>query len=211
LARRGPPERLRLGLAQLGRLDETAEEVRRIAEFFPGAESRLVLGEAATERGVLEARPDQYRTISFSTHALMAGELPGLTEPAIVLTADDDDAPMDGLLTASDVATLELDADLVLLSACNTAAPDAGPFAEGLSGLARAFLQAGARSLLVSHWSVASHATVELTTGFIAVARAEPGRRRAEALRDAMLRMADGPDPQLRHPAFWAAFVVVGG
>jgi CHAT domain-containing protein len=211
LARRGPPERLRLGLAQLGRLDETAEEVRRIAEFFPEAESRLVLGEAATERGVLEARPDQYRTISFSTHALMAGELPGLTEPAIVLTADDDDAPMDGLLTASDVATLELDADLVLLSACNTAAPDAGPFAEGLSGLARAFLQAGARSLLVSHWSVASHATVELTTGFIAVARAEPGRRRAEALRDAMLRMADGPDPQLRHPAFWAAFVVVGG
>jgi CHAT domain-containing protein len=141
----------------------------------------------------------------------MAGELPGLAEPAIVLTAGDEDAPMDGLLTASDVAALELDADLILLSACNTAAPDAGPYAEGLSGLARAFLQAGARSLLVSHWSVASTATVELTAGFVAEVQSHPGRRRAKALREAMVKMIDGPDRALRHPAFWSPFVVVGG
>lgn len=80
----------------------------------------------------------------------MAGEIPGLAEPAIVLTPNDEDVPFEGLRTASDVAVMRLDADLVMLSACNTAVPESGPDAEGLSGLARAFLQAGARRLLVS-------------------------------------------------------------
>ena len=80
----------------------------------------------------------------------MAGEIPGLAEPAIVLTPNDEDVPFEGLRTASDVAVMRLDADLVMLSACNTAVPESGPYAEGLSGLARAFLQAGARRLLVS-------------------------------------------------------------
>jgi hypothetical protein len=80
----------------------------------------------------------------------------------------------DGLLMASDVAALEMDADPVILSAGNTAAPDGGTFADGFSGLARAFLHAGARSLLVSNWSIASEATVELTTGFLTALRESP-------------------------------------
>ncbi|MGG5811344.1 CHAT domain-containing protein [Falsiroseomonas sp. CW058] len=209
MARRGPPAGLRRQLAALDRLADTADEVRRIAGLLGEGDSRLVLRDAATERGVMQAEPRRFRVISFSTHALMAGELPGLAEPAIVLTADDDDAPMDGLLTASDVATLELDAELVMLSACNTAAPDGGPYAEGLSGLARAFLQAGARSLLVSHWTVSSEATVALTTAFIAAQKSAPGARRAEALRQAMLRMLTADGRHL-HPSDWAPFVVVG-
>jgi CHAT domain-containing protein len=90
---------------------------------------------------------------------------------------------------ASDVAALEMDADPVILSACNTAAPDGGPFADGFSGLARAFLHAGARSLLVSHWSIASEATVELTTGFLTALRESPNIRRAQALQKSMLKM----------------------
>jgi CHAT domain-containing protein len=93
----------------------------------------------------------------------MAGELSGIAEPGLILSpparATEAD---DGYLSASEVAQLKLDADWVLLSACNTAAPDGTPGAEGLSGLAKAFFYAGARSLLVSHWAVVSDATVRL-------------------------------------------------
>jgi CHAT domain-containing protein len=105
---------------------------------------------------------------------------------------------------------MNIDADLVILSACNTAAPDGGPFADGFSGLARAFLHAGARSLLVSNWSVASDATVGLTTGFFRAIRESPRMRRADALRTSMLKMLDDGDSTFTHPGFWGPFVVVG-
>src|SRR5215472_16866184 len=114
----------------------------------------------------------------------------------------------DGLLMASDIAALQTDADLVILSACNTAGPDGGPFADGFSGLARAFLHAGARSLLVSNWSVDSKATVELTTSFVRAIREAPRVRRADALRTSILKMLDGGDRTVMHPGFWAPFVV---
>ena len=107
---------------------------------------------------------------------------------------------------------MKLDADLVILSACNTAAPDGTPGAAGLSGLAKAFVHAGSRSLLVSHWYVASEAAQRLTTGMLAeLARAGPGLGRAEALRRSMLALLDDAGrPDLAHPGFWAPFVVVG-
>jgi CHAT domain-containing protein len=96
----------------------------------------------------------------FATHGLMSGDLGGLAEPALVLTPPPEASPdNDGLLTASKIATLKLNASWVVLSACNTAAGDGTPDAGGLSGLAKAFFYAGARSLLVSHWSVPSQAT----------------------------------------------------
>ena len=96
----------------------------------------------------------------------MAGEISGLNEPGLVLTPPEKPSEEDhGFLAASETATLDLNADWVLLSACNTAAADGAPGAEGLSGLARAFFYAGARTLLVSHWSVYSTAAVALTTG----------------------------------------------
>ncbi len=117
----------------------------------------------------------------------------------------------DGLLTASEIARyLKLDADWVILSACNTAAGDK-PGAEGLSGLAKAFFYAGARALLVSHWSVPSDSTVKLTTRMLAEAAENPGIARAEALKRSMLALMNDPDnPHFAHPLFWAPFVVVG-
>ncbi len=117
----------------------------------------------------------------------------------------------DGLLTASEIARyLQLDADWVILSACNTAAGDK-PGAEGLSGLAKAFFYAGARALLVSHWSVPSDSAVKLTTAMLAEAAENPGIARAEALRRSMLALMNDPDnPHFAHPMFWAPFVVVG-
>ena len=106
---------------------------------------------------------------------------------------------------------MKLNANWVVLSACNTAAADGTPGAEGLSGLAKAFFYAGARSLLVSHWPVASEATVPLTTAMMTEYEANPGQGKAEAHRKAMLALMATPNhPEYAHPLFWAPFVVVG-
>tara|TARA_B100000315_G_scaffold232699_1_gene245140 strand:- start:538 stop:843 length:306 start_codon:yes stop_codon:yes gene_type:complete len=97
-----------------------------------------------------------------------------------------------------------------LLSACNTAAADCSPTAEGLSGLAKAFFYAGSRALLVSHWSVVSDAAVKLTTEMIKTIK-RSGVNRAEALRSSMLKlMTNKNKPQYAHPRYWAPFMVVG-
>ena len=132
-----------------------------------------------------------------------------MDEPAIVLFPDGGSVS-DGLLTASEIALLRLDAELVILSACNTAAPDGGPYAEGLSGLARAFMHAGARLMLVSHWAAPRKSTPMITTGFMTAIRGDPTLRKAEALRSAILPLLKSGDVELEHPAYWAPFIVVG-
>jgi CHAT domain-containing protein len=139
----------------------------------------------------------------------------GFAEPSLALTPPARPTQLDdGLLTASEIAQLKLDADWVILSACNTASASGRPGAEGLSGLAKAFFYAGSRSLLVSHWYVDSAAAVRLTTGSFAALTATPGMRRAEALRQSMLAVIDSPPapelPYPAHPAAWSPFVVVG-
>lgn len=105
---------------------------------------------------------------------------------------------------------LTLNADWVILSACNTAAPDGTPAAEGLSGLAKAFFYAGSRALLVSHWPVRSGPAMRLTTGMLRALK-EPGIGRAEALRRSMLTLMEDPVHEVfAHPHYWAPFVVVG-
>ncbi|HET6467524.1 MAG TPA: tetratricopeptide repeat protein [Geminicoccaceae bacterium] len=197
---------------ELPALPETADELRALAASVGADEHSLLLRDRATERRVKGGDLAPARVVAFSTHAGVAGELYGLAEPALVLTppavATEED---DGLLTASEAAQLELDADLVVLSACNTAAPDGTPGAAGLSGLAKAFIYAGSRALLVSHWYVLSNATARLTTGMFAELAREPLVGRAEALRRSMLAlMADDSAPHHAHPLAWAPFVVVG-
>ena len=131
--------------------------------------------------------------------------MPGLilTPPG---TASEDD---DGYLSASEIAALKLDADWVILSACNTAAGNAAN-AEALSGLARAFIYAQARALLVSHWAVDSNATVKLITSAMREIARDRTVGRAEALRRSMLALIDSGDRREAHPAYWAPFIVVG-
>jgi CHAT domain-containing protein len=143
------------------------------------------------------------RVIAFSTHGLVSGEL-DVVEPALALTPPRQGTEHDdGLLTASEVAQLKLDAEWVILSACNTAAG-----AQGLSGLARAFFYAGARALLVSHWPVETTAATALTQGMFGELKANPEIGRAEALRRSMMALAASDN--YAHPMFWAPFVVVG-
>jgi CHAT domain-containing protein len=124
-----------------------------------------------------------YRVVYFATHGLVAGDVAGLREPSLALTLPKQPTELDdGLLTASEVAQLKLNADWVVLSACNTADK---PGAEALSGLARAFFYAGARALLVSHGSVDSEAATRLTTSTFAIMKADPKLGRTAALRAA--------------------------
>jgi len=196
-------------LRALPSLPETADELRTEALLLKAGPDSLLLGGAATVTAVKQADLASRRIVAFATHGLLAGEV-GVAEPGLVMTppatptADDD-----GFLKASDIAQLRFDADLVILSACNTAGPDGSPGAQGFSGLAKAFLYAGARALVVSHWPVASVATEKLMERMQAETASGVGR--AEALRRAMLAvMTDKDDPALAHPVYWAPFVVVG-
>ena len=204
------------GLRRLPPLHETADELKADARALGAADSNVYLGKDATVTKVKSLDLSDRRVVAFATHGLVAGELPKLAEPALALTPPDMPSESDdGLLRASQAAQLKLNADWVVLSACNTAASDGTPGVEGLSGLAKAFFYAGARSLLVSHWHVNSDATVKLTTGAFEAMKNDPKIGRAEALRRAVLAMIDNAgksqdDADDANPMLWAPFVVVG-
>jgi CHAT domain-containing protein len=193
-------------------LPETADEACAIAAALGSDEVSVRLGASATEAAVKQLSEEralaEARILHFATHGLVSGDLSGLAEPAIVLTPPDKPSEIDdGLLTSSEVTTLKLDADWVILSACNTASGDGG--GEALSGLARAFFYAGARALMVSHWPVNSDAAVSLATGAVEAITAEPDIGRAEALRRAMVAEI-GKGGRHADPVNWAPFVLVG-
>lgn len=142
----------------------------------------------------------------FATHGLLAGDLPNLNQPALAMAATNNPAESP-LLTLEDVLSLKLNADWVVLSACNTAGAD-GRAEEAMSGLARGFFFAGSRSLLVTHWSVESESAMHLTTHTFSAYTKNPAMRRSEALRQAMLRTMSLP--RFAHPAYWAPYALVG-
>ncbi len=207
------PEQLR----RLNYLDGSLVELETLSARISGA--KVFTGADATETAVrVTYRSDlaRARNIVFSTHGLVAGAAysagggaKGLAEPGLVFTppgkATLDD---DGFLSASEAAELRLTADFVVLSACNTAAPDGRPGAEGLSGLARAFFYAGARSLLVSHWEVSDAATSSLIVQTLAAASDASVGGRAKALQRAMMQVRASPG--FADPFFWAPFSLVG-
>jgi CHAT domain-containing protein len=210
----GQPDLVSLAKA-LPQLPDTANEVRAIAEVLKADKNDLKLGVFASETTVKQEKLDDYRIVYFATHGLVAGDVEKFAkvkaEPALALTLPEKPTDLDdGLLTASEVAQLKLNADWVVLSACNTAAEEK-PGAEALSGLARAFFYAGARSLIVSHWDVESEATVQLMIGTFQASARDPGLSHAEALRESILSMIDNAQSDDgAHPRIWAPFVVVG-
>ena len=197
-------------LRQLRALPDTATEITLLGRMLSATQGDLKLGPEASETQVKRMPLANYRIITFATHGLIAGAITGANEPGLVLTppalATKED---DGFLGASEIAALKLDADLVILSACNTAASDGRPRAEGLSGLARAFLAAGSRGIVVSHWAIPSTPTVEVITRMVKAK--QEGTTWSVALQSAMLDVIDraGP-PEFAHPANWGAFLTVG-
>jgi CHAT domain-containing protein len=200
-------------IAQLPPLPDAAVELRDVADVLDVKQSELLLGGQATERN-LRSRPlDDYKIISFATHAVIAGELEGGTEPALMLSpgADAKNTRNDGALTANEIADLTLDANLVILSACNTAAPDGRVAGRGLSGLADAFFFAGARAVVVTQWSVFSDAARQLGAGVVSQSISSDSIGVAEGLRMASLDyISSAKQDFLAHPRFWAGYIIAG-
>lgn len=201
-----PPELL----TALASLPDTASEVRNVARVLRADDASLFLGDRANESNLRQQDLSRYRVLYMATHGLLPGELKCQGEPGLVLTppAAAQSRAEDGLLEASEVAGLSLNADLVVLSACNTASGGSRFGGESLSGLSEAFFHAGARNMLISHWQVPSAATAELMSSLFASLGPEMATGSADALRTAQLSMI-GKAPTA-HPFFWAAFVVMG-
>ena len=200
-----------LAYSKIPPLPETRDEVNELAKILAADPKQdLILGADATRQSVLKSSASgqlgKKQVVVFATHGLLAGDLPNLNQPALAMasTANPADSP---LLTLEDVLGLKLNADWVVLSACNTAGAD-GRAEEALSGLARGFFFAGSRSLLVTHWSVESESAMLLTTHTFAAYKKDPQMRRAEALKQAMVETMKLP--QYAHPAYWAPYVLVG-
>jgi CHAT domain-containing protein len=207
-------------LAMLPRLPDTRYELISVATALDADPAKaLYLGKAANEQNVETLDLAHYRIVAFSTHGLVPGDLDGLTQPALALTAPDiAGVKGDGLLTMEKILALKLDADWVVLSACNTAA-GAGAGAEAASGLGSAFFYAGTRALLVTNWSVHSASARELITDLFRRQRADAALTRGEALRQAMMALLDGAGAvdgsgrtiySYAHPLFWAPYSVIG-
>lgn len=194
------------------RLPETADELLSMAQTLKADQNSIWLRQDATETRVKTIDLSRYRTLAFATHGVMAGQVAGAGEPGLILTPPKvGTLEDDGYLSSGEIAKLKLNADWVILSACNTASADGTAGAEGFSGLAKAFFYAGARSLLVSHWPVVSEATVPLNAGMLKEYQARPELGKAEAQRKAILALINTPNhPEYAHPLFWAPFVVVG-
>jgi len=195
-------------LRALPSLPGSQAELEAMRDAFAGEDALLLTGQEATEPRVRSAPLGQYRVLAFSTHGLVGGQMSALPEPALVLTPPETPSSEDdGLLTASEIAALELAADWVILSACNTAAGD-GRGSATYSGLARAFQLAGAKALLLSHWPVRDDAAARLSVATVTAAAG--GMERSEALRRAQLALMASQDlPGAASPSVWAPFVLI--
>ncbi|MDR4496195.1 MAG: CHAT domain-containing tetratricopeptide repeat protein [Nitrospirales bacterium] len=206
-------------LRMMNALPGTQQELKAIAKTLGvNPETSLFLQQRATETQVRQllnsGRLGNTQVLSFATHGLLAGQLNGLVEPALVLTiplrpTQEDD----GLLTMGEILDFQLpQVDWVILSACNTAGGDGS--GQGLSGLARAFFFAGAKALLVSHWSVDDRATQALMTEVFRLFGKDPTLSKSAALREGMLTVMQqsqgGSFPYFSHPYAWAPFFLVG-
>jgi CHAT domain-containing protein len=200
-----------LRYATLPPLPETKDEVLALAKVLNANNATdIFLGDAATRESVIKASDNnalsERQIIVFATHGLLPGDLPKLEQPALAMaaTADPNGSP---LLTLEDVMGLRLNADWVVLSACNTAGAD-GKVEEALSGLARGFFYAGSRSLLVTHWSVESESAMRLTTKTFELYKNQNQLSRAQSLRMSMIDLMQ--TPIYAHPTYWAPYALVG-
>ena len=207
-------------IERLERLPDTADELQSIAEALGANPVRDVyLGQRASEKQVKSMDLSDRRVVAFASHALVPYDLDGLDQPAIALsgpsvTGDEDD----GLLTMAEILDLKLNADWVVLSACNTGAAE-GAGAEVVSGLGRAFFYAGTRAVLVSMWPVETSSAKKLTTSLFRHQKENPALSKAQAHQMAMLELIEGPGMRdeggriiasYAHPFFWAPFIIVG-
>lgn len=204
---------------ELAPLPDTRDEIIAIATALAADPKKdAYFGSQANVPTVMNADLKRRRIVAFATHGLVAGDLPGLDQPALALSPRPGKDLGDGLLKLDDVLKLSMDADLVVLSACNTAAAD-GSGSEAVSGLGRGFFYAGARAVLATHWPVETVSARQLVTHLFERFSQDGSMTRAQALRQAMLQLIDKegatdargrPVMAYAHPAFWAPYALYG-
>ncbi|MBV6410577.1 MAG: CHAT domain-containing protein [Anaerolineae bacterium] len=200
-----------IAYSQLPPLPDTREELLAVAQAL-GADPRVdvLLGSKASKQTVKGMDLSRRRIVAFATHGLLPGDFPGLDQPALAMASNG--SAEEGLLKLEEILKLKLDADWVVLSACNTAAGD-GEGAEAISGLGRGFFYAGARALLATHWPVETVSAKDLVKGIFTRYADGAGVSRAESLRRAMLALIDegvATTYAYAHPMFWAPYVIIG-
>jgi hypothetical protein len=200
-------------LTAMPSLPDTALELQQIGKLVGGGKEEIYQGQQANESNLRNLSLIDYRVIYFATHGLLPGELRCQSEPAIVLSPVPSSEKnkfkhSDGLIDASEISQFKLNADLVVLSACNTAGGNGKFGGEALSGLTEAFFFAGAQNMLVSHWSVPSSATMKLMTSMFNNLGPQLENGTASSLQKAQQQMIKSADTA--HPVFWGAFVLIG-
>lgn len=197
------------GLNRLSSLPDTESEIREIAKYYrdePG--SKILLGRDASEAQLKSLDIKRYSTIAFATHGLLSGEISGLEEPALLLTPPSESSEYDdGLLTASEISSMDMRASLVILSACNTNVDDANT-GSALTNLSNAFMHAGATSIMATHWNIESKVATFLTTNTIMRLNEKPSLGLPSAMNYAIGLARERPEWQ--HPFFWAPFSIYG-
>ncbi len=201
--------------AGLPKLPFAKLELAAAAGIFGAGPQDELTGAAFTVPAVEAADLKDFRILHFATHALLPSDLPCASEPAIVTSAPAGAKSANrAMLTSSDVTNLHLDADLILLSACNTGGSDGRAGGEALTGLARSFFYAGARGLMVTQWSVNDQVSAYLVASTLQDLKSGEDGGSASSLRAAQLALINGAGhgmpANLANPFFWAAFVVIG-
>jgi CHAT domain-containing protein len=209
-------EDLQATLPDIPPLPDTRDEIRAIAiSLGANPDQDAIYGAEATRDRLKATNLANRRVVAFATHGLIPGDLPGLTQPALTLAYESN--PRDSLLLLEDILRLRLDADWVVLSACNTGAAD-GLATEAVSGLGRGFFYAGSRAVLLTHWPVESESAKKLVTQIFEIYSKKTSR--ALAVKRSADILMDSPgyvDPKSKrllysyaHPMFWAPYTLVG-
>jgi CHAT domain-containing protein/tetratricopeptide (TPR) repeat protein len=194
---------------RLGPLPEAEREVKMLREIYKPANSRVYIGAQARER-LAKAEMGDYRVLHFATHGVLDNLNPMYSH--LVLSLSGEGEGEDGLLHVWEVMRLDLKADMVVLSACETARGRLGA-GEGVVGMSWALFIAGSPTTVVSQWSVESSSTTQLMVEFhrnllLPPAPRNSRRSKAEALRRASLSLLK--DSRYAHPFYWAGFVMIG-
>lgn len=200
-------------IKDLGRIPDTGLELSSMAQLYEAKRISLYLGDDASEKSLRSVNLRQFSTIAFATHGVLPGEIGDNVEAGLIFTpGSENDESNDGFLGASDISLLKLNADFIVLSACNTGVPDMMPGRMPSSyGLSKPFFHAGARSILATLWSIDSEATSLLTTSILRNYEQSTTKNRAAALRNSILKMIEySSNLEFSNPYFWGAFILIG-
>ena len=200
--------------APLDRLPGTKSEISLIKSQFRNSSRTLISGSQASETDIKKRDLSAYNIIYFATHGLTGAQLEpftfGTVEPGLVLSNPSNPSLLDdGVLQESEIYKLKLDADLVVLSGCNTGT-NGGSSQEPISGLAVAFLKAGARSIIATHWEISDAESARVMGGVFETGVGNPRFETATALQRSILSyLSLLKDDSISHPRYWAPFFVI--